>query len=73
MERSGDWGPFEEERLELMAQYLHGASDDEGAARVRGELLERFPTSAAASRIREREAADAAAKASENQPPKPRP
>ncbi len=50
----GDWGPLEEARLGRAAEYATRAGDSVTAGRVEAELLERFPRSFTASRIRQR-------------------
>lgn len=65
-----DWGPFEEERLDLAAQYAAIGGDKASAERARGELIDRFPRSAAVKRMQEKEAASAAKKEKDEEPAK---
>jgi hypothetical protein len=51
---SDDFGPFEEARLARAADYYRRAGDSQAAERIEIEILERFPRSFSAQRIRER-------------------
>ncbi len=52
----GDWGPFEEERLNMAMLYAQAAGAQSLVEQARNELLQRFPTSQAVAGIRERDA-----------------
>jgi len=55
---ASDWGPFEEERLELAASHAEQGDDQEAAKRLKAEILRRFPRSQALQQIRARQGDD---------------
>ncbi len=69
----GDWGPFEEERLNMAMQYAQAAGALQLVEQARNDLLQRFSTSQAVAGIRERDAALAEAaiedRETDNTPP----
>ncbi len=50
----GDWGPFEDARLALAAEYARRGGDQDTEDRAVRELTQRFPRSAAAKDIKDR-------------------
>lgn len=56
VEASGNWGPYEDVRLGMLAGYAKRGGDSQLAERTRKELLTRFPKSRAADGIRNEEA-----------------
>jgi hypothetical protein len=65
LEESKDWGPFEDLRLAMVADYARRGGDIEGAERAKQELLARFGSSRVAQQIRNGGAKGAATPAKE--------
>ncbi len=52
---ASDWGPFEEERLQLAVSHSEQGDDQNAAERLKAEIMERFPRSQALQEIKARE------------------
>ncbi len=67
---AGDWGAFESDRLEKVADLLERAGALDGAEKARKEILERFPRSKAAQDVeRARKEEEAMGKDPDDEPP----